>query len=71
MQALMKALVRLRIAEGWEAWVAPGGKTLWAHTSPPFLDKVPLWAQGNVLHTIEPLDGELDVLDEVLREKVS
>jgi hypothetical protein len=72
MRSLIKALVRLRLAEGWEAWVAPGGQTLWARIRLPGQD-LP-WhpeTRGQVLQTIVPMPSELDVLDEVLREKVS
>jgi len=59
-----KALARMRIAEGWSPWWGPDRKLVWAR---------PIWA-GKQLHYVqtEPLcPDELEVLDEVLREKVS
>lgn len=65
MRSLMKALVRLRIAEGWHAWVAPDRRTYWARFAPDTPAPVSL------LQVLDPEPGELAVLDEVLREKVS
>lgn len=52
--------VRARLRRGWEAWVAPGGVTLWAR----------MVDDGHRMETTDVGLDEMAVLDEVLREKV-
>lgn len=66
-EVLSKAVIRRRLAEGWHAWVAPGGRTLWARLSDRGLG---FGAPTLRLEREEMAPDELEVLDEVLQEDV-
>lgn len=64
-----KNVVRQRLRDGWEAWIAPDRLTHWARiTFGPDRGSQP---RSEHMQVQAVLPEELDVLDEVLREKVS